>query len=84
MAEKAENHSATLTDAAHLIYRAGETRRMGMSRTATIRQRVEPRLKDNIEVPNAATKKAFEATDRGEGLKKHESLDQLFETLDKC
>ena len=87
-----------------------------MSRTATVRARVEPRLKADVErllhrlgistteainlfysqirlrkglpfpveVPNEQTRKTFEATDRGEGLNAYESLDQMFEALDRC
>jgi hypothetical protein len=35
-------------------------------------------------MPNAETRKTFEATDRGEELNSHESLDEMFEALDKC
>jgi DNA-damage-inducible protein J len=87
-----------------------------MSRTATVRARVEPRLKADVErllhrlgistteainlfysqirlrkglpfpveIPNEQTRKTFEATDRGEGLNAYESLDQMFEALDRC
>ena len=87
-----------------------------MNRTATVRARIEPRLKSDVEkllhrlgmstteaitvfynqirlcqglpfpveIPNAATRKTFEATDRGEGLHSFDSLDQMFEALDKC
>ncbi len=87
-----------------------------MNRTATVRARIEPRLKaevervlDNLglttteaitifynqirlrrgmpfplEIPNATTRKTFEATDRGEGLKAFDSLDEMFEALDRC
>ena len=87
-----------------------------MNRTATIRARVEPGLKDDVEkllhrlgvttteaitmfysqillrqglpfpveVPNATTRKTFEATDRGEDLNTFDSLDKMFEALDKC
>ena len=87
-----------------------------MNRTATIRARVEPGLKDDVEkllhrlgvttteaitmfysqillrqglpfpveVPNAITRKTFEATDRGEDLNTFDSLDKMFEALDKC
>jgi DNA-damage-inducible protein J len=87
-----------------------------MNRTATVRARVEPRLKADVEkllnrlgvttteaitmfysqirlrqglpfsveVPNAITRKTFEATDRGEDLNTYGSLDDMFEALDKC
>lgn len=87
-----------------------------MNRTATVRARVEPGLKDDVEkllhelgvttteaitmfysqirlhqglpfpveVPNATTRKTFEATNRGEDLNTFESLDKMFEALDKC
>ena len=87
-----------------------------MNRTATIRARVEPGLKDDVEkllhrlgvttteaitmfysqirlrqglpfpveMPNATTRKTFEATDRGEDLNTFDSLDKMFEALDKC
>lgn len=87
-----------------------------MNRTATVRARVEPRLKADVEkllhrmgmstteaitvfynqirlrqglpfpveVPNATTRKTFEATDRGENLHAYDTLDQIFESLDKC
>ena len=87
-----------------------------MNRTATVRARVEPRLKTDVErllhrlgittteaitlfysqirlrqglpfsveVPNATTRKTFDATDRGEGLNSYDSLDAMFEALDKC
>jgi len=87
-----------------------------MNRTATIRARVEPGLKDDVEkllhrlgvttteaitmfysqirlrqglpfpveVPNATTRKTFEATDRGEDLNTFDSLDKMFEALDRC
>ena len=87
-----------------------------MNRTATVRARVEPRLKADVEsllhrlgmttteaislffvqmqlrqglpfpveVPTEETRKTFEATDRGEGLNTYESLDLMFEALDKC
>ena len=87
-----------------------------MNRTATIRARVEPGLKNDVEkllhrlgvttteaitmfysqillrqglpfpveVPNATTRKTFEATDRGEDLNTFDSLDKMFEALDKC
>ena len=37
-----------------------------------------------VEIPNDLTRKTFEATDRGENLNSYQSLDQLFEKLDKC
>ncbi len=87
-----------------------------MNRTATVRARIEPDLKADVEkllhrlgvttteaitmfysqirlrqglpfpveVPNAVTCKTFEATDRGEELNTHNSLDDMFEALDKC
>lgn len=87
-----------------------------MNRTATIRARVEPGLKDDVEkllhrlgvttteaitmfysqirlrqglpfpveMPNATTRKTFEATDRGEDINTFDSLDKMFEALDKC
>jgi len=87
-----------------------------MNKTATVRARVDPRLKVDVEkllkrlgmstteaitvfyhqirlqqgipfpleVPNASTKKTFEATDRGEDIHTYDSLDQMFEALDKC
>jgi DNA-damage-inducible protein J len=87
-----------------------------MNRTATVRARVEPRLKAEVdrlldhlglttteaitifynqirlrrglpfpvEIPNAATRQTFEATDRGEGLNAYEDLDEMFEALDRC
>ena len=86
-----------------------------MSRTATIRARVEPGLKDDVEkllhrlgvttteaitmfysqirlrqglpfpveVPSTTTRKTFEATDRGADLNAFDSLDEMFEALDK-
>lgn len=87
-----------------------------MSRTATVRARVEPGLKADvdkllrrlgmstteainlfyaqirlrrglpfsIEVPNETTRRTFEATDRGADLHAYDSLDEMFEALDKC
>jgi DNA-damage-inducible protein J len=87
-----------------------------MSRTATVRARVEPDLKADVEkvldrvglstteainlfycqirlrrglpfpveVPNETTRRTFEATDRGEDLHAYETLDEMFEALDKC
>ncbi|MBM4142618.1 MAG: type II toxin-antitoxin system RelB/DinJ family antitoxin [Lentisphaerae bacterium] len=87
-----------------------------MIRTATVRARVEPDLKADVErllgrlglstteainlfyrqirlrrglpfpveVPNTTTRRTFEATDRGEDLQAYESLDEMFEALDKC
>lgn len=87
-----------------------------MNRTATVRARVEPNLKADVEkllsrlgvttteaitmfysqirirqglpfsveIPNAATRKTFETTNRGEDLNTYASLDEMFETLDKC
>jgi DNA-damage-inducible protein J len=87
-----------------------------MSRTATVRARIAPSLKADVEklldrlgltateaitlfysqirlrqglpfpveIPNAATRKTFEATDRGEGLNTYDSIDKMFAALDKC
>ncbi|MBI3987728.1 MAG: type II toxin-antitoxin system RelB/DinJ family antitoxin [Lentisphaerae bacterium] len=87
-----------------------------MNRTATVRARIEPHLKSDVEellrrlgmttteaiaifynqirlrqglpfpveVPNEITRKTFEATDRGESLHAYDSLDRMFEALDKC
>ena len=87
-----------------------------MNRTATVRARIEPRLKADVDkllhrlgmstteainlfynqirlrqgipfpvsVPNASTRKTFEATDRGEELHSYNSIDEMFEALDKC
>ena len=87
-----------------------------MNRTATVRARVDPKLKADVEkllhdlgvtatdaitmfynqirlrkglpfpveIPNAMTRKTFEATDRGEDLNTYSTLDEMFETLDKC
>ncbi|MCX6349399.1 MAG: type II toxin-antitoxin system RelB/DinJ family antitoxin [Candidatus Aureabacteria bacterium] len=87
-----------------------------VNRTATVRARVEPNLKADVEkllqrlgvttteaitmfysqirlrrglpfpveVPNATTRKTFEATDRGEDISTYDSLDEMFEALDKC
>lgn len=87
-----------------------------MNRTATVRARVEPRLKADVEkllqrlgvttteaitmfysqirlrqglpfpvdIPNAVTQKTFDATDRGEDLHAFDTLDEMFEALDKC
>lgn len=87
-----------------------------MNRTATIRARVEPGLKNDVEkllhrlgvttteaitmfysqirlrqglpfpveVPNATTRRTFEATDRGEDINTFDSLDKMFEALDPC
>jgi len=87
-----------------------------MSRTTTVRARIEPRLKSDVEkllhrlgmstteaitvfynqirlrqglpfpveVPNATTRKTFEATDRGEDLHSYDNLDEMFEALEKC
>jgi len=89
---------------------------MSMNRTATVRARIEPGLKADVdkllnrlgistteainlfynqirlrqgvpfpvEVPNASTKKTFEATDRGEELHSYQSVDEMFEALDRC
>jgi DNA-damage-inducible protein J len=37
-----------------------------------------------VEIPNVTTRKTFEATDRGEDLNTFDSLDKMFEALDKC
>ena len=87
-----------------------------MNRTTTVRARIEPNLKSDVEellgrlgvttteaitmffsqirlrqglpfpveVPNETTQRVFEATDRGEGLHTHGSLDAMFKALDKC
>ena len=87
-----------------------------MTRTATVRARIEPDLKADVEellremgvttteaitmfysqirlrrglpfaveIPNATTREAFEATDHGEDLNTYESLDEMFGALDKC
>ena len=87
-----------------------------MNRTATIRARVEPDLKNDVEkllhrlgmttteaitmfysqirlrqglpfpveVPNATTRKTFEATDRGVDINTFDSIEAMFEELDKC
>ena len=87
-----------------------------MSKTATVRARIEPELKADVEtllhrlglnateainlfynqirlrrglpfqveVPNETTRRTFEATDRGEDLRAYDSLDEMFEALDKC
>lgn len=87
-----------------------------MSKTATVRARVEPDLKADaekvfnrvglstteainlfysqvrlrrglpfpVEVPNETTRRTFESTDRGEDLRTYESLDAMFEALDRC
>jgi DNA-damage-inducible protein J len=87
-----------------------------MSQNATVRARVAPRLKADVEkllerlgmttteaitlfysqirlrqglpfpveLPNAATRKTFDATDRGEGINAYDSIDKMFAALDKC
>lgn len=87
-----------------------------MSKTATVRARIEPALKEDVEellcqmgistteainmffsqvrlrkglpfpveIPNDVTKKTFEKTDLGEELISYESVDDMFEALDKC
>jgi len=87
-----------------------------MKKTATVRARIEPNLKADVEkifnrvglstteainlfynqvrlrhglpfpveIPNETTRRVFEATDRCVDLHTHESLDEMFETLDKC
>ena len=37
-----------------------------------------------VKIPNATTRKTFEATDRGEDLQSFDTLDEMFEALDKC
>ncbi len=87
-----------------------------MNRTATVRARIEPDLKADVEqllhrlglnatdainlfysqirlrqglpfqveVPNEATRRTFEATDNGKDLHEYKNLDEMFEALDKC
>jgi DNA-damage-inducible protein J len=87
-----------------------------VSRTATVRARIAPGLKADVEklldrlgmttteaitlfysqirlrqglpfpveLPNETTRKTFEATDRGEDLSTHDSIDKMFAALDKC
>ncbi|MDF7800821.1 type II toxin-antitoxin system RelB/DinJ family antitoxin [Pontiellaceae bacterium B1224] len=87
-----------------------------MGRTATVRARMEPDLKADVEIllsqlgistteainmfysqirlrhalpfpveiPNETTIKTFEKTDRGEELTSYDSVDEMFDTLDKC
>lgn len=87
-----------------------------MIKTATVRARVEPGLKADVEkllhslgvstteaitmfysqirlrkglpfpveVPNETTRRTFDATDRGKDLNTYDSLDEMFEALDKC
>lgn len=87
-----------------------------MSRTATVRARMDPALKADVEellgglgvstteainmfysqirlrrglpfpveVPSRETRRTFEATDRGEGLHTHGSVDAMFKALGKC
>ena len=87
-----------------------------MNRTATVRARIEPDLKEDVEqllhrlglnatdainlfysqirlrqglpfqveVPNEATRRTFEATDSGKDLHEYKNLDEMFEALDKC
>ena len=87
-----------------------------MTKTATVRARIQPDLKDGAErvfqelglsatqaitlfyrqvelrqglpfelrIPNETTRKTFEATDRGEELNSYDSLDEMFESLDRC
>jgi DNA-damage-inducible protein J len=64
-------------------------RRLGISTTEAINLfysqiRLRKGLPFPVEVPNEQTRKTFEATDRGEGLNAYESLDQMFEALDRC
>ena len=86
-----------------------------MSRTVTVRARMAPGLKSEVEalleqlgvtttdaitmffsqirlrkgipfsinVPNKITRRTFDATDRGEDLHAHKSLDEMFKALDK-
>ena len=87
-----------------------------MSKTATVRARMEPNLKADVEallhqlgistteainmfynqirlhnglpfpveIPNETTMKTFEKTDRGEELISYDSVEEMFEALDKC
>jgi DNA-damage-inducible protein J len=87
-----------------------------MARTTTVRARIEPSLKDEVEtvldalglstteaitlfykqiqprqglpfaveVPNKTTQRTFDATDRGEGLNSHDTVEGMFASLDKC
>jgi DNA-damage-inducible protein J len=87
-----------------------------MGKTATVRARIEPDLKADVEkvldrlglstteainlffsqihlrrglpfqveIPNETTLRTFEATDRGEDLHAHDSLEEMFEALEKC
>jgi DNA-damage-inducible protein J len=87
-----------------------------MSKTATVRARIEPGLKADVEkvldslglstteainlffsqihlrrglpfqveMPNETTRRTFEATDRGEEIHSHKSLEEMFEALEKC
>ena len=86
-----------------------------MSRTATVRARMAPGLKSEVEalleqlgvtttdainmffsqirlrkgfpfsidMPNEATRRTFETTDRGEELHAYKNLDEMFKALDK-
>ena len=86
-----------------------------MTRTTTVRARIEPGLKSDVEgvlsrlgvsttdaitmffsqirlrrgfpfpveIPNEVTRRTFEATDRGEGLHEHDSIDAMFKALEK-
>ncbi len=38
----------------------------------------------SAKIPNETTRNTFEATDNAKELHSHESLDDLFEALDKC
>ena len=63
--------------------------RMGLTTTEAItlfytQIRLRQGLPFPVEIPNDLTRKTFEATDRGENLNSYQSLDQLFEKLDKC
>ena len=87
-----------------------------MSKTATVRARIEPDLKEDVEallfqmgistteainmffsqvrlrkglpfpveIPNSTTVNTFKKTDRGEDLNSYDSVDDMFEALDKC
>lgn len=87
-----------------------------MSRTATVRARIEPGLKEeveallrqlgistteainmfysqvrlrhglpfSVEIPNETTLRTFQKTDQGEDLNSYNSVDEMFEALDKC
>lgn len=114
---RAKDAKSTLTFMAQMGYTyAIAMEDSNMNRTATVRARLEPRLKADVEkllhrmgmstteaitvfynqirlrqglpfpveVPNSTTRKTFEATDRGKDLHTYDTLDQMFEALDKC